>query len=210
MIYKLDDIIKDVRTAIDENSTSEQLSEIEDQDTLSVDQIIRSKIIESMRSVSMVSPLHLLEPTNGASPIIWDANNPYGKIKLSDKFIRLVSFKMSDWRYAISQLITTDSPLYEQQHSSYEGIRGNADRPIGVLVSEPDGKYIEFFSCKSKSATVSKLSYIEIPSIVSNKITYHTLCYNAAILRCASMVAFTLGDKEGGQVLLSMSNEALK
>lgn len=208
MVYRLDDIIKDVRIAIDENSTSEQLSEIEDQDTLSVDEIIESKIIESMRSVSMTAPLHLLDPVSAANPVItWDANSFYGKVKLPDLFLRLASFKMSDWRTSISQLITPDSPLYAQQYSAYEGVRGNADRPIGVFLREPDGKYIEFFSCKSKEATVAKLSYIEIPSIVSNKITYHELCYNAAILRCASMVAFTLGDKDGGQILMSMSNE---
>lgn len=209
MVYKLDDIIKDVRIAIDENSTSEQLSEIEDQDTLSVDEIIKSKIIESMRSVSMAAPLSLLEPTSATPSITWNDNN-CGKVKLPDNFLRLSTFMMGDWRRPIFSLITTDSPLYAQQYSSYEGVRGNSDRPIGAFVREADGKYLEFFSCKSKDATLSKLLYIEIPVIVSNKITYHELCYNAAILRCASLVAFTIGDKDGGQLLMSMSNELLK
>ena len=208
MVYKLDNIIEDVRIAIDENSNSEQLSEIEDQDTLSLDEIIKSKIIESMRSVSMTAPLSLLEPTSASPAITWNDNNS-GKVKLPDNFLRLSAFMMSDWRRPIFSLITSDSPLYAQQFSSYEGVRGNADRPIGAFVRGADGKYLEFFSCKDKTATIDRLLYIEIPTIISNKITYHELCYEAAILRCASLVSFTLGDKDGGQLLLGMSNDLI-
>ena len=51
MVYKIEVVERDVRIAIDENKTSEQLISDEDIDTLSLNDIIRSKIVEAVRRV---------------------------------------------------------------------------------------------------------------------------------------------------------------
>ena len=51
MVYKILHISRDVRIAIDENKTSEQLIVDEDIDTLSLNDIVRSKIAEAGRWV---------------------------------------------------------------------------------------------------------------------------------------------------------------
>ena len=46
MVYEVKDILRDVRIAIDENKTNEQLITDEDIDTLMLDDIIYSKVVE--------------------------------------------------------------------------------------------------------------------------------------------------------------------
>ena len=45
MVYEVKDILRDVRIAIDENKTNEQLITDEDIDTLMLDDIIYSKVV---------------------------------------------------------------------------------------------------------------------------------------------------------------------
>lgn len=61
MVYKIEVVERDVRIAIDENKTSEQLISDEDIDTLSLNDIIRSKIVEAVRRVESSAPVHYLE-----------------------------------------------------------------------------------------------------------------------------------------------------
>ena len=56
MVYKIEVVERDVRIAIDENKTSEQLISDEDIDTLSLNDIIRSKIVEAVRRVESSIP----------------------------------------------------------------------------------------------------------------------------------------------------------
>ena len=58
MVYKIEDVERDVRIAIDENKTSEQLISDEDVDTLSLNDIIRSKIVEAVQRVESSAPTH--------------------------------------------------------------------------------------------------------------------------------------------------------
>ena len=55
MVYKIEVVERDVRIAIDENKTSEQLISDEDIDTLSLNDIIRSKIVEAVRQIGRAS-----------------------------------------------------------------------------------------------------------------------------------------------------------
>ena len=57
MVYKIEVVERDVRIAIDENKTSDQLISDEDIDTLSLNDIIRSKIVEAVRRVESRSLL---------------------------------------------------------------------------------------------------------------------------------------------------------
>jgi hypothetical protein len=60
-VYRLEEIAKDVRIAIDRNSNSNALVEIGDVDTLALDDIIMSKVVEAVRRVHSDAPVHLLD-----------------------------------------------------------------------------------------------------------------------------------------------------
>ena len=61
MIYQLDKIMRDVRICIDQNMESEALVESGDIDTLALDEIIKSKILEAIQRVHVEAPNYLLE-----------------------------------------------------------------------------------------------------------------------------------------------------
>lgn len=71
MVYKIEVVEQDVRIAIDENKTSEQLISDEDIDTLSLNEVIRSKIEEAVRRVETTAPMYLWKrDTSLARPCI--------------------------------------------------------------------------------------------------------------------------------------------
>ena len=55
MVYEVKDILRDVRIAIDENKTNEQLITDEDIDTLMLDDIIYSKVRLAMLFIGATS-----------------------------------------------------------------------------------------------------------------------------------------------------------
>ena len=61
MIKQIEDIVRDVRIAIDENATSKALFAEGDTETLTLDEIIKSKIADSVRKVEMEAPARLLD-----------------------------------------------------------------------------------------------------------------------------------------------------
>ncbi|MEG2599576.1 MAG: hypothetical protein RSA66_08890, partial [Muribaculaceae bacterium] len=70
-VYTLDDIAKDVRVALDQNMVSAALTEIGDVDTLSHDDIIKSKIVESVKRIHSEAPPYLLDGGNNFGDAVY-------------------------------------------------------------------------------------------------------------------------------------------
>lgn len=200
--YKLDDIKKDVRIALDENSSGEQLEQISDVSTLQLDDIIESSILDAMRIVALSAPLYMLEPKSANAEISWRSVAGTGIVALPSDFLRIVSFKMSDWLMPVVSSVALNTPEYKMQFSKFEGLRGSYDNPKIII----EGNKIYFFSSKSNSSTLDELSYISMPCISSKRIEYPYKAYRAAILKCASMIASTLAETQLSQSLNEMSN----
>lgn len=148
MFYLLDNLKKSIRIALDQNNSSDLLVGIGDIDTLTLEEIIASKIVDAVRIVTADAPSYLLE---GGKPfaerIAWESQPGYGCgwTLLPDDFLRLVCFKMSDWSYAVTDAVTEDSQAYRMQRSRFPGIRGNPERPVVAITSQPAGQVLEFF-----------------------------------------------------------------
>ena len=54
MLYSVSELKKDIRIVLDQNMTSEQLFESGDIDTLSLEEIIESKIVDAARLVETI------------------------------------------------------------------------------------------------------------------------------------------------------------
>ena len=61
MRYDVRDIIKDVRICIEENATSDFLLSLGDTETLQLEELIRSKISDAVRTVEMSAPAWMVE-----------------------------------------------------------------------------------------------------------------------------------------------------
>lgn len=209
--YLVEDIIKETKVAIDENVSSRPLASLGDVDTLTLDEIIHSKVEDAARLVHEGAAHYLLDegkplPTS----VEWESQEGYGagKINLPDDFLRLVTIRMSDWFRPVTEAITEDSPLYSQQSSRYLGVRGNPERPVVAIVHGAAGQVLEFYSCSAGAGVrVATARYIPIPRISGDYIGLCPKLERAVVYRLASMVCAIVGHSDLAALLLGTSNE---
>lgn len=211
--FDVADVIKEVRIAIDQNMSSETLIDIGDVDTLSIEDIIRSKIADAARVVELNAPSMLLDGGKAFGDSIgWNSEAGYGSghIILPEDFLRLVTFQMSDWSYAVTQAITEEDPLYLQQHSRFPGIRGCPQRPVVAIITQPVGQVLEFFSCTAgEDVFVKRARYIPIPTIKEEKIELCEKLKPAIVYYAAYMTALSIGDETLASVMQKQCKEII-
>ena len=218
MQYNINELITEIKIALDLNKSTISLLEERDIETLSLEEIIESKIAPAARIVENSAPLHLLGPGKSFDNSIgWDTVPGIGSghIHLPDDFLRLVSFQMSDWKMPVSVAITEDNPLYAMQKSNFPGIRGSVQKPIVAITTQPIGQVLEFYSCSGgDNVYIKKARYIPIPKIEGSAndrfIDISEKLVSAVIFYSAYMVAMTIGEKELAETLLIQSNELIK
>ena len=228
MEYAVNDLVREVRVCIDQNMTSEALSGLGDVDTLSLEDIIRSKIADAARVVERAAPAHLLDSGRAfACSIGWDnvAGVGSGHIHLPDNFLRLVCFQMSDWSHAVYEPIGQSDPLYARQHSRFPGLRGSPQRPVVAIVGQPIGQVLEFYSCTAgEDVFVKQARYIPIPRIKprTNVMTGETnptgedvidLCEKlkpSIVYYTAYQTALTIGDEKLAAAMLGTSKDLME
>lgn len=211
MIYQIDKIMQDVRICIDQNMTSDALLNTGDIDTLSLDEIIRSKILEAIQRVHLSAPNYLLECGHNFGDAVYWGDLESGWVLLPEDFMRLVVFEMDDWEQAVYQAISTDDPEYEKQHSRVKAIRGTSQRPVCAIGIRPEGRVLEFYSCKSKDAQVSRAIYIPYPEIDDDGgVDVSERCYKAMIYTAAGLTLITCGEVDKGNNLSEIAQTFLK
>lgn len=210
MIYNIDKIMEDVRVCIDQNMTSEALVESGDIDTLALDEIIKSKILEAIQRVHMEAPPYLLENGHNFGDAVYWKEMESGWVLLPSDFMRLVVFEMDDWERAVYTAISVDDPDYEKQRSRIKGIRGTAQKPVCVLALRPEGKVLEFYSCKSTDAQVSRAMYIPYPVIDEDGgVDVSERCYNAVVYTAAGLTLMTCGEANQATALSDLAKTFL-
>ena len=208
--YSIDKIAEDVRIALDRNRSSDALAEIGDIDTLTIDEIIKSKIVEGVKRVHSTAPIHLLDAYDQSfgDNISWgDKGN--GKVALPNDFMRFICFKMNDWVRPVYHCMTTDDVEYEKQSSRFKGIRGTAQNPKCFISVNTEGRVLEFYSSKDATARIEVANYIPYPKIEDKKIMVSAKCYDAVIYTIAALVLLTFGDAERSNVFNELSKSAL-
>lgn len=209
-MYKILHIARDVRIAIDENKTSEQLITDEDIDTLSMNEIVSSKIVEAVRRVLTEAPVHLLDGGIPFGDAVYWRNGCSGWILLPEDFMRLLIFKMSDWERPVYEPITAAGPQYQLQFSRYKGLRGNSQKPVVAIVSRAEGRALELFSCKDTTATVEQAVYIPLPRVdCEGGIEIPERCYMSVVYQAASLVLATIGQGDLSSMMSDLSKQLL-
>ena len=125
--------------------------------------------------------------------------------------MRLISFEMSDWERAVYTAISPTDPEYALQRQRVKALRGTAQKPVCVITTRPEGKALEFYSCKSEDAYVSRGQYLPYPKVDGEDgIDICERCYTAVVYAAASLVLLTLGEGEKATALAEISNSALQ
>ena len=135
--------MRDVRICLDQNMTSEQLLQDDDVDTLALDDIVRSKILEAVVRVHSNAPTYLLEEGHNFGDAVFWGDLESGWVLLPQDFMRLIVFEMSDWERAVFLAISPTDPEYALQrqriarHRPKAGVRNNLTarrQSVGVLL----------------------------------------------------------------------------
>lgn len=211
MVYSFHDVMRDVRVCLDQNMTSEQLLYTDDVNTLALDDIVRSKILEAVVRVHTSAPTHMLEEGHNFGDSIFWGDQESGWVLLPQDFMRLISFEMSDWERAVYTAISPTDPEYALQRQRVKALRGTAQKPVCVITTRPEGKALEFYSCKSEDAYVSRGQYLPYPKVdEEDGIDICERCYTAVVYAAASLVLLTLGEGEKATALAEISNSALQ
>lgn len=200
MLYKVEDMIVAVKIAIDQNRNSESLIATDDIDTLSLDEIIREKLVDAVRLVELEAPPFMLESghifaDSNDTNVYIESNTGKGFIILPSDFLRLISFRMSDWSKTIyeSDTISENDPLYKLQSSKWKGIYGTPEKPVVAIVRRAEGKVLEFYS---SNGTTAQATYQPTPKIDKDGgIDMPEDCYRPAVYRAASLALASMGDQ---------------
>lgn len=217
MEASVSDIVRDVRICFDENQSGLTISGISDPDTLLLDEIIASKIEEAVDMVHMAAPYHILLENGKALQdqpvgISFDNEETCGYVKLPRDFMRLVMFQMSDWLYPVYNTLSAESPEYAKQKSPIKALRGSYDRPVCAIAARGAHKVLEFYSCKTNTATVTQCLYIPYCKIIDNggQAFVSNNCYKSMVYACAALTASTCGDKERAEMFFNLSKTSLQ
>ncbi|MCM1356420.1 MAG: hypothetical protein NC212_08455 [Staphylococcus sp.] len=211
--YSVSVLTKEVLVAMDMNEKREALIKENDADTLTLEEIVASKIAQAARVVESNAPVWLLDSgraLSGSITFAKEVGKGRGRMQLPDDFMRLITFKMSDWERAVTQPILETDPQYLLQSSRFAGLRGTPQKPVVSIVSEPTGLVLEFWSCVGgETVTLQRGRYLPIPRIKSGGIEVCEKLKDAVVLYAAYLTCLATGHTEQAQGLLEQSKELM-
>lgn len=214
-VKQLSVIQQDVRVALNQNAVSTTLAALGDVDTLSLDEIVESKVEEGIERIHCAAPAHLLNGGyNFGDAVDWKSEAS-GWVLLPEDFMRFVVFEMSDWERPVFKAIDVDDTEYLHQSSRFKGVRGTPQKPVCFIAFHPEGRMLEFFSCKDETATVTRGVYLPYPNIETDadtgikSVEVCGRCYKAIVYMIASLTASAYGDTQKSDALFELAKSAM-
>lgn len=198
MKYPVRKIIRDTRVWLDFNREERPLVKVCDEGNLTINDIIRSKVVTATRTVVLQLDNLLLAPGQPVrTSLAWPGGAP-GKgmavMPLPDDCLRLLTVKLTDWTRP-AHIITENDPEYRWQQSPFPGVRGNPDRPVAAICQRPTGWVAELYSSTAGTrVAIEAAQYYPVPCIDSDD-TIHipSLAYDDVVKTVALLTAETLG-----------------
>lgn len=205
--YAVSELVKEVKVLLDRNQESAGLLTPTDSDTLSQGELIQSKIVDAARIRLKDAPASMLNGKNfdGLNTAWAETNGAYvGTVYLPSDMIRLLDVKASDWNRS-AEIITEEDDAYKIQCSRF-GVRGNPERPIAALIHNSGNRYLELFTSKSNTATVS-LTYVGMPFISEGNIDLPETLKDSIVYMAGYLTCISLGDTDTASGLLGVARK---
>lgn len=205
--YAVSELVKEVKVLLDRNQESAGLLTPTDSDTLSQGELIQSKIVDAARIILKDAPASMLDGKtfDGLNTAWAETNGAYvGTVYLPSDMIRLLDVKASDWNRS-AEIITEEDDAYKIQCSRF-GVRGNPERPIAALIHNSGNRYLELFTSKSNTATVS-LTYVGMPFISEGNIDLPETLKDSIVYMAGYLTCISLGDTDTASGLLGVARK---
>lgn len=217
--YKVDELIKEVRITLDENSVQNEYLE-SSTDNMELDEIIREKLIDAIRFIIESAPIKMLSAdalTLVSDEDIIAEEDGSGYFKLPDDFLRFVSFKLSSWCRAVNDVAEEGSDIDKLQRNKLS--RGTPLKPVCVYSHDSEGnRTIEYFTAGKDSAgvynhEVEKALYIAYPVVETgaddDKVRFSSLLKFAIINYCAGLTEVSRGNSTQADVFFKIATSAV-
>ena len=205
--YAVSELVKEVKVLLDRNQETSGLLTPTDTDTLSQGELIQSKIVDAARIILKDAPASMLDgKTFNELNTAWEESNGayVGTVYLPSDMIRLLNVKASDWNRS-AEIITEEDDAYKIQCNRF-GVRGNPERPIAALIHNIGNRYLELFTSKSNTATVS-LTYVGMPSISEGNIDLPETLKDSIVYMAGYLTCISLGDTDTASGFLGVARK---
>ncbi|MCR5362478.1 MAG: hypothetical protein K6E73_10800 [Bacteroidales bacterium] len=196
------EILADVRLILDEQRVNTPL--LEEQDVISeeTDTLFWSYIEQAVDEVHLQAQAYLLADVVEHATVNVAADSPrYGKRGvLPDDFLRCIRIMAADWMQPVYEPIDPSSDEYQLQRSKWQGVRGNAERPVvAVTTGSTAGSaqlQIEVYDTAEGSVTVDYVPRAEVSTDEDPEVEVGLHCYRPLLYVLAKHYLLTLGDSE--------------
>lgn len=210
MLYTVAAIVREARVAMDQNRRDGELLSHADLDTLSLDEIIASKVEDAARLVVLAAPASVLEGGHTlAGCDIFFKHDGRAFLILPPDFLRLLMVRLSDWERPAVEAISADDPRYAMQFSRYAGIRGNPQKPVAAVVRRGEGLALELYGSRGPGATLEQGAYAAEPKVTEGSIDLPRRCHRPVVYMTAALALEALG-AESAKALEARAAELLK
>lgn len=156
-------------------------------DGVTIDRYIDAKIGETLRTIALTAPPHLLwteKYPNSLEPE--KRQDGSGRITLDTEILRPVSLLMEGWQRPVTQFITTNDPRYELQFNLFT--RGGRAKPVAVWTTDGNGKQIiDYYSLPASYKQHRIVEFTCITQPIEDATSYEltptvidALCYHCA------------------------------
>ena len=87
----------------------------------------------------------------------------HGEVSLPSDFLRLMVFRMSDWRRGVTTVVNPDSEVYALRFNSSFGRRNIRKAPMVALWGGAGGGRLEFIGSTDPGAYIARAGYVPRP-----------------------------------------------
>lgn len=176
--------VKAIMNEIGEDTNSSLL----DEDTIKIDEYIKSCIGDALSLIILNSGIKGINPKKNTETKPSKNDDGSGYIILPDDFVKLLAFRMDGWKRTVSVAFPLDSEEAKRQANIYT--RGGENKPVCILSYSQEGKKtLEYYSvADGKEHTVSLFVYEASynsetgVNIESSDPLFYALCYMTASL----------------------------
>lgn len=188
--YTISQVVEAVRTKYDEIklNESDMLGATDDSD---MDTIIRSCISDAYRFVINAADLSMLEGKQLTGAALTIDGDLIAHVSLPDDFLRGITFRLSSWQSAASDIITEDTPEYRMQSDPYAC--GTWQHPVAALVHTSSGREVELYKARTSNDTLKSFVYaprwdntsedVSIPDQLAESFIYYVAGLTATTFR---------------------------
>lgn len=201
---KLEKFVEDVRIALNENPTQSSYAQM-NEDSVTLDTLIRKKAHEAISLVSKWSPSTLLEgePIRFLATDVQNNGDGSGLLMLPDDVERLLLIRLKGWKRAVSTFEPLGSERAKMQANIYT--RGSLSKPVCVETQSKNGRRsIACYTFPNDANPVEEAIGVYYPKEQSDTICVSSKLYEASVWCCAWLVSTARGETDQAASYLTL------